>query len=59
MTEERNYEDEASKQGWKPESEYSGKAPWTDAKTVVQKGGKIAGILKSRLAKQDAPVPKL
>mgnify|MGYP003147058479 FL=1 len=59
MTEERNYEDEARKQGWKPEGEYSGKAAWTDAKTFVQKGEQIAGILKSRLDKQDAQIQQL
>ena len=50
MAEERNYEEEAKAQGWKPEAEFNGDPEkWTDAKTFVEKGEKIAGILKSRV----------
>ena len=52
MDEERNYEEEARAQGWRPQEEYSGDPErWTDAKTFVEKGEKIAGILKSRVEK--------
>jgi len=38
---DRNYEEEASRQGWKPEGEL-------DAQAFVEKGEKIAGILKNK-----------
>ena len=41
MTEERNYEQEAKVQGWKPDGEL-------DAKAFVEKGEKIAGIQKNK-----------
>ena len=60
MDEERNYEQEAKEQGWKPESEFTGpEDKWTDAKTFVEKGDKIAGILKSRLDRQDQQIRQL
>jgi len=57
---ERDYESEAKEQGWKPEGEFKGpEGKWTDAKTFVEKGEKIAGILKSRLDRQDSQIKQL
>jgi hypothetical protein len=56
MEEERNYEEEAVAQGWNPDFDGPKKV---DAKTFVEKGDKIAGILKSRLDKQDAQIKGL
>ena len=43
--EERNYEEEATEQGWNPDYDGPNK---TDAKTFVEKGEKIAGIANAR-----------
>jgi hypothetical protein len=56
---ERDYEAEAKEQGWNPDPESLPEGKWTDAKTFVEKGEKIAGILKSRLDRQDAQIKKL
>jgi len=46
---ERDYEQEAQEQGWKPESDWTDPdKPWIDAKTFVEKGERIAGIARSR-----------
>lgn len=45
MDEERNYEAEATEQGWNPDFEGDNKV---DAKTFVEKGEKIAGIATSK-----------
>jgi len=59
-TEERDYEAEAKEQGWKPQEEFQGpEDKWTDAKTFVERGDKIAGILKSRLKRQEAEIQQL
>ena len=54
--EERNYEAEAKEQGWNPDYDGPNK---TDAQTFVERGEKIAGILKSRLDKQEAQIAQL
>ena len=48
MSEDRDYEAEAKVQGWNsdPESLLEGK--WIDAKTFVEKGERIAGIVRSK-----------
>jgi len=47
---DRDYEQEARSQGWRPKEEFSGDPErWTDAQTFVEKGEKIAGILKSKV----------
>ena len=57
---DRDYEQEAREQGWKPKDEWTGPDDkWTDAETFVDKGDKIAGILKSRLDRQDQQIQKL
>src|SRR5258708_7320220 len=38
--------DEAMAEGWRPEEEYNGKAPWVDAETFVKRGREINPILK-------------
>jgi hypothetical protein len=54
MVEERNYEQEASQEGWRPQEEWGGDPDkWVDAKTFVERGENIAGILKSRLSKME------
>ena len=52
MSEERDFEAEAKEQGWKPEGPL-------DAQAFVEKGEKIAGILKSRVDKQDSVIKQL
>ena len=54
--EERNYETEAVEQGWNPDFDGPNKV---DAQTFVERGEKIAGILKSRLDKQEAKIAQL
>ena len=50
MAEERDWEGEARKQGWRPKEEFDGpEDKWADAQTFVEKGEKIAGILKSKV----------
>lgn len=47
---EENYEEEARKDGWVPKEEWRGDPEkWTDAKTFVENGQKINGILKSKV----------
>lgn len=60
MTEERNYEEEARKQGWRPKEEFSGpEGKWTDAQTFVEKGEQILPILKARADRQDVEIQSL
>ena len=57
---DRDYEAEASEQGWTPKEDWKGdEAKWTDAQTFVERGEKIAGILKSRLDRQDSKIQSL
>lgn len=49
-------EAQAKEQGWNPDYEGPNK---TDAKTFVEKGEKIAGILKSRVDRQEREIQKL
>ncbi len=50
MTEERNYEQEARQEGWRPQEEWKGDPEkWVDAETFVERGEKISGILKSKV----------
>ena len=50
MNEERNYETEAQQEGWRPQEEWGGDPEqWVDAKTFVERGEKIAGILKKKV----------
>jgi len=56
---ERDYETEAKAQGWNPDKDSLPEGKWTDAKTFVEKGDKIAGILKSRLDRQDGQIRQL
>lgn len=52
---DRNYEQEAQKQGWKPKEDFvnggGNEADWVDAKVFVERGENSAPILKSRLEK--------
>ena len=54
--EERNYEELAKEQGWNPDYDGPNK---TDAKTFVERGEQIAGILKSRLDKTEQKLQQL
>lgn len=50
MTEERDYEHDAQQEGWRPKEEWQGNPEqWVDAKTFVERGEKIAGILKKKV----------
>jgi len=55
-TEDRNYEAEASEQGWNANFDGPNK---TDAKTFVERGEKIAGILKSKVDRLESRVENL
>jgi DNA repair ATPase RecN len=60
VNEERNYEAEASEQGWTPKDDWKGpEEKWTDAKTFVERGEKIAGILKSKVDRLEHRVENL
>jgi hypothetical protein len=49
MSEERDFESEARKQGWKDKGEFTGDPEiWTDAQTFIEKGENIAGIATKR-----------
>ncbi len=50
MSEERNYEQEARQEGWRPQEEWKGDPEkWVDAETFVERGEKISGILKKKV----------
>ena len=60
MSEERDYTAEASEQGWTPKEDWKGpEDKWTDAKTFVERGEKIAGILKSKVDRLEHRVENL
>jgi len=60
VTEERNFEAEASEQGWTPKENWKGpEEKWTDAQTFVERGEQIAGILKSKNAKLEGRIHNL
>lgn len=47
---DRDFEKEAKREGWRPQEDWSGDPEqWVDAKTFVERGENIAGILKKRL----------
>jgi hypothetical protein len=56
VSEERDFEAEAIEQGWNPNFEGPNK---TDAKTFVERGEQIAGILKSKNAKLETRINNL
>lgn len=56
MTEERDYEAEAAEQGWNKDYDGPNK---TDAKTFVERGEQIAGILKSKNARLEERIGRL
>ena len=60
VQEERNYEAEASKDGWVPQDEWHGDASkWTDAETFVKNGEKIAGIAVKKARRLEEQVETL
>ncbi len=59
MNEERDYVAEATEQGWSDDKESLPEGKWVDAQTFVEKGERIAGIMKSRLDRQDSQIRKL
>lgn len=59
---ERNYEEEARKQGWKPEDEWQGDPPhggFKSAEQFVKDGEEIPGILKSRIERLEDRIEQL
>lgn len=54
---DRNFENEAQRQGWKPKEQFVAdgrpETDWVDAQTFVERGESSAGILKSRLEKNE------
>lgn len=58
--EERNFEKEASSEGWRPQEEWKGDPEkWVTAETFVERGEKIAGILKSKVDRLASEVQHL
>lgn len=54
VVEERDYEAEASKEGWRPLEEWRGpKEKWKEAKQFVEDGANINPILKANLRKME------
>ena len=48
--EDRNFEQEARQEGWRPQEEWNGDPEkWVDAQTFVERGEKISGILKKKV----------
>lgn len=56
MTEDRDYEKEALADGWNPNFEGEGKV---DAKTFVERGEKISGMLKSKIGRLEERIDSL
>ncbi len=53
--EEKQYEERARRQGWRPKDEYSGNADrWVDAKTFVMRGEAELPLIRERFRKMDA-----
>lgn len=60
MSEARDYEAEASKEGWAPQEQWKGdQSKWKTAQKFVEDGENINGILKSRLDRQDTRINEL
>lgn len=59
MNDERDYVAEATEQGWSEDKDSLPEGKWVDAKTFVEKGERIAGIMKSRLDRQDSEIRQL
>jgi hypothetical protein len=54
---ERNFEYEAGRRGWKPEADYKGPAgTWVDAKTFVERGDRFADKQAKEISKLRAQV---
>lgn len=60
---DRNWEQDAQKQGWKPKEDFvsggGNEADWVDAKVFVERGESSAPILKSKLEKHERRVAQL
>lgn len=57
---ERDFEQEASSEGWRPQEEWKGDPDkWVTAETFVERGEKIAGILKSKVDRLSGEVQHL
>jgi hypothetical protein len=60
MNEERNYEQEARDDGWVPQDDWKGDPEkHVDAKTFVERGEKISGILKSKIGRLEDRIDSL
>jgi hypothetical protein len=60
---DRNWEQDASKQGWKPKEDFvaagGNEETWVDAKVFVERGESSAPILKSKLEKSERKLADL
>lgn len=57
--EERNFEQEAKQDGWRPKEEWQGDpSDWVDAQTFVERGERITGILKSKVDRLEERLSK-
>lgn len=60
MNEERDYEQEARDDGWVPQDDWKGDPEkHVDAKTFVERGEKISGILKSKIGRLEDRIDSL
>jgi len=59
VSEERNWEEEARAGGWVPEPEGIPEEKRVDAKTFVERGEKIAGVMKSKVERLETKVEEL
>ena len=58
--ETRDFDAEARQEGWVPQDEWNGPSEkWVDSKTFVDRGEKIAGILKSKVTKMEEEIARL
>ena len=60
---ERNYEQDAAKQGWKPKEDFvaggGDETAWVDAKVFVERGESSAPILKSKLERSERKLEQM
>jgi len=59
MSEDRDWEGEAEAGGWNPDKEAVPEGKWVDAQTFVERGEKIAGVMRGKVEKLESQVQSL